>query len=256
MLRFDHVSKAYGEKMAVEDLDIEIRDGEIFGLIGHNGAGKSTTIKMLVSILAPSFGTIYLDGQPLSEDPIAQKKKIGYVPDSPNLFLRLPAADYWHLIGQLYEVPADVLAERQAYLVDVFELQGQEREVIENFSHGMRQKVFLIGALLPEPDLWVLDEPMTGLDPQASFNLKEMMRAHAAAGHTVLFSTHMLATAQEVCDRIGILRHGRLVFAGTMEELIAAYPGQNLEDIYLRLIKSAESGSPMAEMEANSGDIS
>lgn len=242
MLRFDHISKRYGDTLAVDDLDLEIRDGEIFGLIGHNGAGKSTTIKMLVSIIAPSEGAIYLDGQRVASDALDLKRKIGYVPDSPDMFLRLTPRLYWQLIGKLYEIPEAALAERMAHLTEVFELTGKEDEPIEGFSHGMRQKVFVIGALLPEPDLWVLDEPMTGLDPQASYHLKEMMRAHAEAGHTVLFSTHMLATAQEVCDRIGILRHGRLVFAGTMDELKAAYPGQDLEDIYLRLVKSAETG--------------
>lgn len=242
MVRFEGVTKRYGDKTALDQLDLDIRDGEIFGLIGHNGAGKSTTIKCLTSVIAPDAGRITVAGLDLADRRNDVKKMIGYVPDSPDMFLKSTAVTYWAFIAKIFDLPDAVRDRRIEDLCKLFELGDERYRAIEGFSHGMRQKVFVIGALLPEPAVWVLDEPLTGLDPQSAFNLKEMMRRHTAEGHTVLFSTHVLAVAEELCDRIGILRHGRLIFVGTMDELRAAHPGDSLETIYLRLVASADEG--------------
>lgn len=233
MIEFQHVSKIYDQKTALSNLDLTIQSGEIVGLIGHNGAGKSTTIKSLVSIINPSSGQIFVDGKELSANRLEIKKKIGYVADSPDLFLRLTANEFWELIASAYEMEKSAIEERLAELLRIFDFAEHRYEVIESFSHGMRQKVFVIGALLSDPDIWVLDEPLTGLDPQAAFDLKQMMREHAQKGNTVLFSTHVLEVAEQLCDRIAILKKGHLIFFGSIAELKEQHPDQSLETIYL-----------------------
>ncbi|AXQ79261.1 ABC transporter ATP-binding protein [Streptococcus chenjunshii] len=235
MIEFKQVSKLYGEKEALRSLNVQIRDGEIFGLIGHNGAGKTTVISILTSIIEASSGEIYVDDLLLEEHRDKIKRKIGYVPDSPDIFLTLTANEYWHFLAHLYEVPKDSLEARIEKLSQLFALSEQKNDTIDSFSHGMRQKAIIIGALISDPDIWVLDEPLTGLDPQASFDLKEMMREHAKNGKTVLFSTHVLSVAEQLCHRIGILKEGQLLFVGTLEELKQQYPGQDLETIYLKI---------------------
>jgi len=213
MITFHGVTKDYDGHIALNHLDLTIEDGQIVGLIGHNGAGKSTTIKSLVSVITPTTGSIEVDGQDLYSHRLAIKKKIGYVADSPDLFLRLTANEFWELVA---------------------------------ISHGMRQKVFVIAALLSDPDIWVLDEPMTGLDPQASYDLKQMMRQHADRGKTVIFSTHVLEVAEQLCDKIAILKKGNLIFYGTIEELKGQHPEQSLESIYLSLAGRKEEGGDHA----------
>ena len=219
MIEFKQATKKYGDKVALNNLNLTIESGEIVGLIGHNGAGKSTTIKSLVSILPLTSGTIEVDGVPLSQDPLTIKRKIGYVADSPDLFLRLTANEFWELIAVSYQLTMNQIEERLTYLLELFDFTSYRYDVIESFSHGMRQKVFVIGALLSDPDIWILDEPLTGLDPQAAYDLKKMMREHAEKGKTVLFSTHVLEVAEQLCDRIAILKKGELLFYGTIEEL-------------------------------------
>lgn len=235
MIRFEHVSKLYGDKEALSDVSLTIENGEIFGFIGHNGAGKTTAISILTSIIEATYGQVYVDDLLLVEHRDEIKKKIGYVPDSPDIFLNLTANEYWHFLAKIYGVADDETEKRLADLVALFDLKEQVDDVIDSFSHGMRQKVIVIGALISNPDIWILDEPLTGLDPQASFDLKEMMRAHARAGKTVLFSTHVLAVAEQLCDRIGILKHGKLIFVGSIAELKANHPDKDLETIYLEL---------------------
>ncbi|HEL0594728.1 TPA: ABC transporter ATP-binding protein [Streptococcus equi subsp. zooepidemicus] len=235
MIEFRHVSKLYGDKEALSDMNLTIKDGEIFGLIGHNGAGKTTTISILTSIIEASYGEVLVNGQLLSEHRNTIKRQIGYVPDSPDIFLNLTAYEYWQFLAKIYGVSEADTKARIEELTQLFELTQEMHNTIDNFSHGMRQKVIVIGALISNPSIWILDEPLTGLDPQASFDLKEMMKEHAASGNTVLFSTHVLSVAEQLCDRIGILKKGKLIFVGTVEQLKADYPDKDLETIYLEL---------------------
>ena len=233
MIEFKNVSKFYGNIKALKNFNLTVNNGEILGLIGHNGAGKSTVIKSLVSVINPTEGEIVVDGMSLKENRVAIKEKIGYVSDSPNLFLKLSAMDYWDFIGGAYGLSDKDKDNRIKELLKIFDLGDAIFQSIESFSHGMRQKVFLIGALLANPSIWVLDEPMTGLDPQASFDLKELMRTHADKGNTVIFSTHVLQVAEQICDRIAILKKGELIYIGTSEDLKEVHPEQSLERIYL-----------------------
>ncbi|HEL0799191.1 TPA: ABC transporter ATP-binding protein [Streptococcus equi subsp. zooepidemicus] len=235
MIEFRHVSKLYGDKEALSDMSLTIKDGEIFGLIGHNGAGKTTTISILTSIIEASYGEVLVNDQLLSEHRNTIKRQIGYVPDSPDIFLNLTAYEYWQFLAKIYGVSEADTKARIEELTQLFELTQEMHNTIDNFSHGMRQKVIVIGALISNPSIWILDEPLTGLDPQASFDLKEMMKEHAASGNTVLFSTHVLSVAEQLCDRIGILKKGKLIFVGTVEQLKADYPDKDLETIYLEL---------------------
>ena len=235
MIEFRDVTKDYDGKLALNHLNLTLESGEIVGLIGHNGAGKSTTIESLVSVINPTQGQIFVDGKELSNNRLEIKKKIGYVADSPDLFLRLTANEFWELVATSYDMTTAEVEARLGELLAIFDFASHRYEVIESFSHGMRQKVFVIGALLSDPDIWVLDEPLTGLDPQAAFDLKQMMREHANKGNTVLFSTHVLEVAEQLCDKIAILKKGELIFYGTVEDLKAQHPDQSLETIYLGL---------------------
>ncbi|WP_101772478.1 ABC transporter ATP-binding protein [Peptostreptococcus faecalis] len=240
MISIKNVTKKYGDKLALNDISLDIKDGEIFGLIGHNGAGKSTTIKSLVSIIDPTIGEIWIDEKELSKNRNEIKKMIGYVSDSPDMFLKMQALEFWRFIADIYEVPENEVDSRLEFLYSEFDMKKNANGIIEDFSHGMRQKTFLIAALLPNPRIWILDEPMTGLDPQSAYNLKELMKKHAQEGNTVLFSTHVLEVAEQLCDRIGILSKGKLLFVGTMDELRGIHPGRSLEEIYLGMVNSAE----------------
>ena len=246
MIEFRDVTKDYDGKLALNNLNLTLESGEIVGLIGHNGAGKSTTIKSLVSVINPTQGQIFVDGKELSSNRLEIKKKIGYVADSPDLFLRLTANEFWELVATSYDMTTAEVEARLGELLAIFDFASHRYEVIESFSHGMRQKVFVIGALLSDPDIWVLDEPLTGLDPQAAFDLKQMMREHANKGNTVLFSTHVLEVAEQLCDKIAILKKGELIFYGTVEDLKAQHPDQSLETIYLGLAGRREEVSPDA----------
>ncbi len=246
MIEFQDVSKTYGATQALKNLKLSIPEGQIVGLIGHNGAGKSTTIKSLVSVINPTSGKILVDGLDLASHRLTIKQKIGYVADSPDLFLRLTAQEFWDLVAASYGMTSKDYEGRLVDLLKLFDFTSHRYEVIETFSHGMRQKVFVIGALLSDPDIWVLDEPMTGLDPQAAFDLKQLMRAHADKGKTVLFSTHVLEVAEQICDRLAILKKGELIFYGTVAELKAEHPDQSLEAIYLNLAGRKEEGESHA----------
>ncbi|AOA03999.1 ABC transporter ATP-binding protein [Carnobacterium maltaromaticum] len=235
MIEFKNVSKVYGEKKALKELNLTIQQGEIFGLLGHNGAGKSTAIKSLVSIIQPTNGTITVDNLDLGTERMVIKRKIGYVPDTPDIFLQLTAGEYWNLMAAAYDVPQAEKENRLVHLAQLFDMFSHQDETISSFSHGMRQKTIIIGALLPDPDIWILDEPLQGLDPQAAFDLKEMIRAHADKGKTVIFSTHALETAQQLCDQLAILRKGELLYHGSVEELLETAPGESLESIYLKM---------------------
>lgn len=239
MIEFKNLTKQYDTKLALSNLNLTINDGEIFGLIGHNGAGKSTAIKTLVSILEPTSGAIYFDGKNLNDNRLECKKQIGYVPDSPDMFLTLSAYEYWSLIGDIYELDEKTKEDKIYEYAKLFNIVNDQHQEINSFSHGMRQKVFLIAALLSNPRFWIMDEPMTGLDPQAAYDLKTLMKEHTKRGNSVLFSTHVLEVAEHLCDRIGILSKGKLIFVGTLEELKAKHEGHTLEEIYLNIIKES-----------------
>ncbi|WP_148458361.1 ABC transporter ATP-binding protein [Ligilactobacillus murinus] len=240
MIEFKGVTKKYDNVIALNNLNLVIPAGKIFGFLGHNGAGKSTTIKSLVSILKPEAGQIIVDGKDLAEQRFSVKKMIGYVPDSPDIFLQLTAAEYWDMLAAAYEIRASEKATRIKELAGSFGILEHQDEVMESYSHGMRQKAIIVGALLSEPDIWVLDEPLQGLDPQAAYDLKEMMKKHVAKGKTVIFSTHILDTAQQLCDELAILKKGSLLYNGTVAELLAKEPGKTLEQIYLELVGRKE----------------
>lgn len=235
MIEVIHADKFYDQKQALKDVNLTIKNGTVFGLLGHNGAGKSTLIKSLVSAHDLTNGKIKVDGQELTTHRQEIKQKIGYVPDSPDLFLQLTAMEYWRLMIDIYRINyQDVVAKMQEY-IQLFSMEADQNTLISSMSHGMRQKVILIGALTLDPDIWILDEPLTGLDPQSAFELKELIKKHVANGNTVIFSTHILAIAQEVCDELAILKKGEVIYAGTVEDLLASQPGKTLEEIYLSM---------------------
>ena len=220
MIKIENVTKSYIRgKKSVDNINLEIKDGEIFGFLGPNGAGKTTTIKMITGILNPDQGDIYIDGKSIKKEPIEAKKAFGFVPDSPDMFLKLKGIEYLNFLAQIYEVPEKEKKERIQKLTKKFEIYNNLNEQIESYSHGMRQKIVICGALLNNPKNWILDEPMTGLDPKSSFDLKEMMKEHSRKGNAVFFSTHILEVAEKLCDRVGIINNGKLAFVGTLDEM-------------------------------------
>lgn len=249
MIKIDHVSKSYdgGATTAVRDLSLEIRSGEIFGLLGPNGAGKSTLLNMLAGVLAPTSGVIELDGVNVATNPLAAKRNLCYVSDSPDHLLRLKGHEFLRFIADVYEVPDDVRAQRISELAREYGMEGELDNQIQSYSHGMRQKMMIMGALLPDPAIWILDEPMTGLDPKASWLLKQSMRRHVDAGKTVLFSTHVLDVAEKVVDRVGVIAHGDLLFVGTVDQMREHFRSNgSLEEMFLELTSD---NSPFAQGE-------
>ena len=242
MFESKSVSKAYTKNgvKAVDGLNLTVNNGEIFGFLGPNGAGKTTSIRMITGILQPDEGDILLDGVSMKERPIAAKRTFAFVPDNPETFSRLKAIEYLNFIGDVYKVPVEERKFRIENYCQKFGLKEVLNNRISSFSHGMKQKLFLIASLITEPQNWILDEPMVGLDPEAAFIIKETMREHAAAGKTVFFSTHVMEVAEKLCDRIGVIKKGQLIFVGTMQELKEQHgkEGQSLEDIFLSLIGS------------------
>lgn len=249
MIYFNGVQKSYdGKTLSVKDLNLHIKAGEIFGLIGHNGAGKSTTLKMLTGILQIDKGSIQVDGIDVANHTLEAKKKIGFVSDEPNAFLKFRGYEFLKFVMDVYEVPQEVRETRMNRLVKIFELEHAIYDKISSYSHGMRQKIFLIASLLHEPKVWILDEPMTGLDPQAVFEVKNLMRAHVAKGNSVLFSSHVLDVVEKLCDRIGIMSKGELLFSGTLEEFRAATDSnESLETSYLQLVKKDEQDASLVK---------
>lgn len=241
MLKIKGVSKSYHRqgRRAVDNLDLEATHGEIFGFLGPNGAGKTTTIKMIVGLLRPDEGTITVNGTDVIKDPVGAKRHIGYVPDSSTLYDRLTGVEYLQLVADVRRVPPDVRKQRVSELAEMFELTAALPDLIQSYSHGMKQKLSVIAALIADPPLLVLDEPMVGLDPKSNHLFKELMRKRCDAGHTVFFSTHILEVAERLCDRIGIIKGGRLVAVGTMDELRSAgRRDASLESIFLELTES------------------
>lgn len=238
MIEIRNVSKSYnrGEVKAVDNLTLDIRDGEIFGFLGPNGAGKTTTIKMMTGILNPDSGSIKINEHDIKRYPIDAKMEMGYVPDNPDIYNKLTGIEYLDFMADVYEVPDNIRGSRIKSLLERFDLFDAVDDLIQSYSHGMKQKIVVIGALLHNPSVWILDEPLTGLDPKSAYILKEMMKEHTAQGKTVFFSTHVLEVAEKLCDRIAIINKGKLIFSGPMDEIREyAKENESLEEIFLEL---------------------
>lgn len=242
MIELIGVSKTYGGTVkAVDNIDLTIPGGEIFGFLGPNGAGKTTTIKMITGILNADSGTIKVNGIDIKTGPIEAKRQIGFVPDSPNMFLRLKGIEYLRFMADVYDVSPKDRAQVIDDLVKNFGMEDVLNDRIQSYSHGMRQKIVLIGSLLHDPSVWILDEPMTGLDPRSSFFLKEMMRKRADSGKTVFFSTHVLDVAEKICDKVAIINKGKILFSGTLDEMRnSSMKDESLEKLFLELTENEE----------------
>ncbi len=232
MLKIDHLTKRYGDKKAVDDLSLHIRPGEIYGFIGHNGAGKTTTLKSCCGILAFDEGEILVDGASIRRDPIACKKMMAYIPDNPDMYEFLSGVKYLNFVADMYGVGKAEREERIARFADMLELTGDLAQPVSAYSHGMKQKLAVISALIHEPKLVIMDEPFVGLDPKATHTLKGVMRDICDKGGAIFFSTHVLEVAEKLCDRVAIIRQGRLVANGTMEEVSG---DASLEQVFLEL---------------------
>jgi len=240
MININNITKSYnGTYKAVDNLNLEIKDGEIFGLLGPNGAGKTTTIKMITGIISPTNGTIEINDIDINKEPIKAKEQFGYVPDSPDMFLRLTGIEYLNFMADVYGVSKEDRTERIKEMSKRFGMESAIGDKIQAYSHGMRQKIILIGVMVHKPKVWILDEPMTGLDPKAAFTLKEMMREHADAGNTVVFSTHVLEVAEKICDKVAIINKGQLIFNGTLKSMKDEFKeNESLEEMFLEMTEN------------------
>lgn len=232
MLNIEHLTKTYGEKKAVDDLSLHIAPSEIYGFIGHNGAGKTTTIKACCGILQSDSGEVYIDGVSVKENPIAAKAKLAYIPDNPDLYEFMTGIQFLNFIGDVFGVSAEDRQARIRKYADLFELTNDLAQPISAYSHGMKQKLAVISALLHEPKLLIMDEPFVGLDPKASHILKELMRELCKNGGAIFFSTHVLEVAEKLCDKVAIIKGGKLIKSGTMEEVKG---DASLENVFLEL---------------------
>lgn len=238
MIDIKQVTKTYnGSHKAVDDVSIQINSGEIVGFIGPNGAGKTTTIKMLTGILKPDAGSITLNDFNIIDQPIEAKKQFGYVSDDPNAFLKLKGIEYLNFIADIYNVREEDRHERMETYTRLLGMEAALNDKLLSYSHGMRQKIMVIGVLIHNPYLLILDEPLTGLDPQSSYVLKETMKDHAKQGGAVFFSTHVLEVAEKLCDKVVIINQGHIVYTGTLEALKENYGQLSLEEIFLELTK-------------------
>ena len=236
MLRISHLTKTYGSKTAVSDLTLHIAPGEIYGFIGHNGAGKTTTLKACCGILPFDQGEILVDGISVKEDPLACKKRIAYIPDNPDLYEFLTGFQYLNFIADVFAIPKDERKRRIDQYAEVFSLTGDLGQPIPSYSHGMKQKLAILSALIHKPRLLMMDEPFVGLDPSASHQLKTIMRELCNQGCAIFFSTHVLEVAEKLCDKVAIIRGGKLVAAGSMEDVKG---DASLEEVFLELAEKA-----------------
>ncbi|MBP1721797.1 MAG: transporter-related protein, partial [Deltaproteobacteria bacterium] len=242
MMQLRELSKRFGDLMAVDGVSLEVKRGEIFGFLGPNGAGKTTTIKMLAGLIKPSSGRVIIDGWDLEECPREAKKAVGFIPDRPFLYEKLTAHEFLRFLAGLYGCPADGTDERMTWLLRLFGIEEWKDELIESFSHGMKQRLVMISAFLHQPKIIIVDEPMVGLDPAGARLVKEVFRSFASRGGAVFMSTHTLEVAEEVCDRIAIIHGGRIVASGTIDELRqkAGSEGVKLETLFFKLTGGEE----------------
>ena len=234
MLKIENLTKKYGDKKAIDTLIIEVKDGEIFGFIGHNGAGKTTTIKCMVGILEFDNGNIYINGNSIKDEPLKCKKDIAYIPDNPDIYENLTGISYLNFVADIFEIDKKTREERINKYAEAFEIKNELQDLISSYSHGMKQKLVIISALIHTPKLLILDEPFVGLDPKASFTLKEIMKEMTKEGAAIFFSSHVLEVVEKLCDKIGIIKEGKLITYGTVEEVKG---NESLEEVFLELIK-------------------
>ena len=232
MLKIEHLVKKYGDFKAVDDLSLHVQKGEIYGFIGHNGAGKTTTLRSVVGILKFDEGDIFIDGISIKDDPIGCKKKIAYIPDNPDLYEYMSADRYLNFITDVFSLSVEQRREKINKYAELFELSDKLSQPIASYSHGMKQKLAIISAWIHEPKLVIMDEPFVGLDPKASHILKQMMRELCDDGGAIFFSTHVLEVAEKLCDKVAIIKQGKLIKQGTMEEVKG---DESLEDVFLEL---------------------
>lgn len=232
MLKIEHLTKQYGDKKAVDDLSLTIRPGEIYGFIGHNGAGKTTTLKACCGILQYDSGEITVDGVSMKKDPITCKSKIAYIPDNPDLYEFMTGIRYLNFVADIFGVSGSERQNKIRSLADAFEISADLAQPISTYSHGMKQKLAIISALIHDPKLIIMDEPFVGLDPKASHLLKQLMREICQNGGAIFFSTHVLEVAEKLCDKIAIIKNGKLIQSGTVEEVKG---NTSLEDVFLEL---------------------
>jgi ABC-2 type transport system ATP-binding protein len=241
LIETSHLVKSYGDKLAVDQVSFQVREGEIFGFLGPNGAGKTTTIKMIVGLLRPTAGVVKVGGFDVVQQPLQAKAACGYVPDEPNLYAKLTGRELLRFVGDLYGLERTQATRRSEELLRLFGLMEAADDTTDSYSHGMKQKTSLAAALVHDPRVLVLDEPTVGLDPKSARLIKDILRQMADRGAAVMLSTHILEIAQNMCDRIGIINKGRLIAAGTMDELRQLGQGESsLEDIFLSLTGGAE----------------
>ena len=239
MIEIKNVSTSYTKgKKIIDNMNLKIEDGTIFGFIGPNGAGKTTTLEMVTGVLQIDEGDILIAGKSIIKEPIEAKKLFGFVPDSPEVFEKLTGLEYLNFIGDVYEVSSEKRLEIVEKLAKEFKIYYHLQDRIQSYSHGMKQKLLIISVLLYNPKNWILDEPMTGLDPEASYTLKNLMREHSKKGNTVFFSTHVLEVAEKLCDKIAIINKGRIIFVGTVEEIKEKMKKDStLEESFLEIIE-------------------
>ena len=239
MIEIKNVSKTYNDNIkAIDNLNLKINDGEIVGFIGLNGAGKTTAIKMMTGILVPDTGTITINGYDIVKDSFKSKQIIGYIADNPDMFLKLTGIEFINFIANIYKVPVTIRKKRIKLFGERFGLSDVLDKPMQGYSHGTRQKMMVVAALVHDPAVWILDEPLIGLDPTSAFELKKMMREHADKGNAVFFSTHVLEVAEKLCDRIAIIDKGKIVFVGTLKELKDKYDKKDLEKLFMEVIKN------------------
>lgn len=239
MIQIKSVKKAYikGNDI-IKGIDLEIKDGEIFGFLGPNGVGKTTIIKMITGILNIDQGDILIDNYSITRQPVEAKKRFSYVPDDPNIFLELKGIEYLNFIADMYEITKQERKEKITLYATIFDLTNNLNQKIASYSHGMKQKLIIIGSLLSNTNNWIIDEPMTGLDPKSTFELKKIMRQKANQKNCVFFSTHILDIAEKICDRIGIINNGKILYVGTIDEIRGKLEkDKSLEEFYLEITK-------------------
>ena len=235
MIQVKNLDKSYGDKKAVKDLSLEIKSGELFGFLGPNGAGKTTTIKMITGLLPPDRGQVSINGYDIEKESIKAKSQFGYLPEEMNLFENLTGRHYLNFIGDMYEVEGQQRQQRIIDMAENLKMTAELENPISSYSQGMKRKVALMGTMLPDPKIWILDEPLSGLDPKSSFIIKQMMREHVQQGNTVFFSTHVMEVAENLCDRVGIISGGQLI---AVDKVSLLKKEESLENVFLELTEN------------------